>query len=345
MGGSATNVDAHAQFDKLPKRIKTLEAELRDRWLNALSPDELSGQPDWVMDKYFLNPSGKPDRAKTTDVIEIPFPESSSYRVGQLKEAAIRVGVHHATAYGPSTQVVLLGWDQSAVQKAAKQYAIDAKAKHEDEIDRREAARVAKHDQYRARTKKGDATIVGKYIIDCEGISGNWDGCDNLTMSIKATKTPGLYQADFDFGMLEGVMMMSDNESALGVFGCYDSSDEDQGPTMVGFKRKSGSNHGTTTKKIAKATNSTAGGKSKTFFLRMRSAETGEGEINPDPTEGSITVSDDYASFTGSAEMPIVGCNIPFTGRKISDVPEKSRKRWDDYSHAAYEYASSARWQ
>jgi hypothetical protein len=49
-------------------------------WLESISDDQISDHPDWIMDKYFVDGSGKPDPTKTAEVVGIPYPRSSDYR-------------------------------------------------------------------------------------------------------------------------------------------------------------------------------------------------------------------------------------------------------------------------
>jgi len=69
--------------------------------------------------------------------------------------------------------------------------------------------------------KPSGTTPVGEYTIECKEIEDGWgddshsSSADNLTMSIFETLTCGIYQADFDFGVVEGIMMLGADEGAL----------------------------------------------------------------------------------------------------------------------------------
>jgi hypothetical protein len=83
--------------DKVPDHIAQLREELHAEWLNKLTPEQLSDNPNWVMEKYFLS-SGQSDLKKTTSVIGIPLDRYSSYCAGQMREAASKVtGLHNET--------------------------------------------------------------------------------------------------------------------------------------------------------------------------------------------------------------------------------------------------------
>jgi len=94
---------------------------MHTEWLEKQT-EELSSHLEWIIEKYFVDGSGNPDPTKTAEVVGIPYPHSSNYRTGQLREAAGRVsGLHQATGWG-STQTIYLGWDQGAVKEAAENH-------------------------------------------------------------------------------------------------------------------------------------------------------------------------------------------------------------------------------
>jgi hypothetical protein len=254
-----------------------------------------------------------------------------------------------------------IGWDRKAVDAAANRHAREEAAQREEQAEQ-EAERAAEHKKYLAdmkkKTTKGhmSPSPIGRYTIDCQAIENNWPGeAENMTLSIQPTQTSGVFQVHFDFGILKGMMMISSDESALAPFSADNEDDEDdddsEGDTnddpherpATGSKRKA-----TTTKGRgpSKTTKKDAGRKSTKYFLRMKSRETGEGQINPVAENGTITFKgSDFASFTGQAdEMNCVGQGVVFTGRKVSDVPRKSHEQWKDYSWAAYEHARISRW-
>lgn len=70
------------QCDTVPPHRLALEAQLHREWLATRTPEQLSGQPDWVIQKYFGNDPQRPDRSITKTVVKIPFPCTSEYRVG-----------------------------------------------------------------------------------------------------------------------------------------------------------------------------------------------------------------------------------------------------------------------
>jgi hypothetical protein len=190
-------------------------------WLEQLFEEELSGHPEWIMEKYFVDGSGKPDPAKTTKVVGIPYPLDSEYRAGQFSQAARRVsGLHQATGWG-STQTIYLGWDRHAVEKAAKDHAAKEERAERAKAAAREEERASKHRKYLANAKMltpdyRAPSPIGHYIVDCEEIERNWpDLSQDMTLAIHGTPNHGIYQASFDFGVSKGVMILGCVERVL----------------------------------------------------------------------------------------------------------------------------------
>jgi hypothetical protein len=340
-------------------------------WLEKLSDEELSGHPEWIMEKYFVDGSGSPDPTKTTGVVGIPYPRFSNYRAGQLREAAGRVsGLHQATGWG-STQTIYLGWHQASVDKAAKDHGAKEARANKAKADARDAERASKHELYlsNARKRPSPTSPVGQYMVDCEEIEGNWpDQAQDMTLAIHATPTPGIYQATFDFGVIEGIMMLGSDESILDEFcaqqdheddsdnGDYsddEDDDEDAGSqdesadeeTAVGSKRKgAASTAKSTSGRPRKKAKAAGAGKPRKYFVRLKSRETGTGEIHPTAEKGTIKFNGpNLSSFTGEVNMAI-GRGVIFTARKISAVPSEVFDSWASYSEAAYERARVSRW-
>lgn len=368
--------------DKVPAHIEALRAEMHAEWLEQQSEEDLSGSPSLIMEKYFVDSSGKPDPAKTTKVIGIPYPWSSDYRTGQLRETADRIsGLHHATGRG-STQTIYLGWDRDAVEQAAKNHAGREAKESQAKADSREAERTARHDKYLADAKKPKfgprgPSPIGRYMIDCEEIEGNWpDLAGDMTLAIGITTKPGIYQASFDFGVITGFILLSANEDDLDDFcaeqekhrdyyGTDSSGDDDEEEddeddddneadeiedeeeaaiTVPGSKRKAVAAARTTTRGRP-AKKAKAAGNPKKFFLRLKHRDTGTGEIHSTAEKGTINFGPpNLSSFTGQADMAGIGQGVVFTARKVSAMPPKLSDSWENYSQAAYERARVRRW-
>ena len=196
-------------------------------------------------------------------------------------------------------------------------------------------------------------------MIDCEVIEGDWsDQADNMTLAIQGTSTPDIYEASFDFGIIEGLMILSPDEGALERCNAYaeDSDDEqydededgeddededDERRYVTGSKRKAAS--GRTSKKAKKGTGAD---RTVKFFFRMKSKDTNTWEINYLAEKGTIEFGGpDFAAFTGVTDMPWIGPGVSFTARKISSKEPQFWETWGDYSQAAYERARVGRWR
>ncbi|KAF3012312.1 hypothetical protein E8E14_001206 [Neopestalotiopsis sp. 37M] len=350
--------------DKVPEHIITLQKQMHAEWLDKLTPEELSGHPNWVMEKFFLS-NGEPDPTKASTVVGIPLPQFSSYRAGELREAASKVpGLHQATGSGPNTQTIFLGWDQRAVTKAASGHAATEAKKVQDAKEERDTERSEMHSDYLRSLKKNQkASPVGSYIIDCEEIEKEWpDQADDLNLDIRPTEGPDVFEADFEFGVLEGVMVISLKENAILDYCAKldreadkeyywdheeddndndddeDDDEQDDDDDELGYREKptTGTKRGAVapkgrgqpSKKVK-----TASAQCLTYMLRSRCRETGEGMIYFQDEPGTITFKGgNLASFTAVAALPCVGRHVKFTGRKISGVAAHSGSSWNDYS-------------
>lgn len=363
--------------DKVPDHISELRERMHTEWLNQLTPEQLSSNPDWVIERYFLS-SGRPDHTKTTTVVGIPLPQRSSYRASQMNEATSKVtGLHQATGLGPKTQTIFMGWDSVAVGKAAKGHAAKEAKELQAAQNKREDERAELHTNYlnTLKRKKGPKTYspVGSYIIDCKQIEGEWpDRAGDLSLDIRQIKEPNVFEASFDFGALEGVMLISAEKNALEQYCSQldldaesdgdededgdwseeededgekdeveDEAENDRKPT-TGSKRRAEAlrTHGPPPKK-SKA----RAAQPRIYLLKLKCCETGEGVIQFREERGTIEFKDEnLASFIGKANLPCVGQGVSFTARKISDAPACRGNSWVDYSERTYEYARVRRW-
>lgn len=262
-----------------------------------------------------------------------------------------------------------MGWDRAAVEKAAKQLPEEEATRLQDEGDERENEREEMHMDYlnnRSQQTK-DVNPVGSYIVDCEAIESEWpDMTDDLSLDIHRTDTPGVFKADFDFGILEGVMIISSEKSVLDEYcaqaDCDDgpdwsdsmdgegseeeNNDEDGVPakenSRLGAKRKPPASKPKTKAKRYKAGRD----QPRKYLLKLKCSETGEGMIHSQASNGTINFKDkNFASFKGLADFPCVGKGVSFFARKISDLPSSSGNEWTDYSEGQYEMARVNRWR
>ncbi|KAI0478602.1 AT hook motif family protein [Xylariaceae sp. FL0804] len=345
---------AEGKFDKVPDHIQQLRYDMHMEWLAGLTLDEIAQEPQFAMERFFLDASGNPDKTKTTTVVGLPLPRR-------------RIGVE--------TKTIFLGWDQAAVQKAANGHAAKEADQRKAKRREREDDREAMHAEYRASIQKRGKGVkqrnspVGSYIVDCPEIEQNWPrSSSDLTMDISESDEPSVYEAAFDFGVLEGIMILSTQQAALNRYCAkYDdgeedddsdeeedddddseNEDEDEEVEQVNnTKRKAGRPRGRPPKKAkVKAKAPAAPGRtSRTFHCMWRGRETGEGEIIHDPEEGTIKFnkSGDFASFTAEVDLGFVGRGVELSARKVAAAPSR-HDSWTEYSASAYECEQTDRW-
>lgn len=227
-----------------------------------------------------------------------------------------------------------------------------------------ERLRAAAHAGYLSLPSHAPPSIVGTYIVDCEEIERDYHNTDDLGLSITSTPLPGIYQATFDFGILEGVMMLSADEYMLSYFSEKKLSASNTGTVDAGSASEVGSDikvdkeaqevlppavpkrksyHELPLKEVKIESDSSGSSAPIKLHLCMRSRDR-SGEINPIPDLGTATANADFTVLTAKADMVCVGQGVPFRARKISDTPEWPSARWEDYGYAASDYACSARW-
>jgi hypothetical protein len=354
--------------DKVPDHILALREEMHAEWLDTLTPDQLSSDPEFTMEKYFLT-AGRPDKAKTPTPVGIPFDRYSSYRTGKMREAAQKVeGLHCATGTGPKTQTIFMGWDEKAVRQAALCHANKEAAEDRASEKQREEKRDKLHQKYlKSLEGKGRQMIcspVGHYIVDWEEIEQGWDDVKDLTLDINETDQDGIFRVVFDFGILVGVMLIcadkgklnahvsylgAEYESEEGDTGKSESDEEEHAEDENEDEIDNGGSGTRDRKRKSQASappheprkkSRTVGAQPFQYFIKFRCRETGEGELYPEPKEGTLRFKDKrMAAFLGKVDMPRVGGKIPFVARKISNVSRPNRKAWPDYSDCEYEYA------
>ncbi|OWP04507.1 hypothetical protein B2J93_1366 [Marssonina coronariae] len=196
--------------------------QMHAEWLAILTPAQLSSHPEWTMERYFVS-AGRPDRSKTATTVGIPLDPGSSYRAGQMREAASAVpGLHHETSYGSKTQTIFMGWDAAAVSKAAKGHAAKEAKECRAVKDEKESEHRELHAEYieSLKRKKGPEkpkpySRVGSYIT-CQEIEEQWpEQGEDLGLDIRQTKEAGVFEASFDFGILEEVMILGTDEKTV----------------------------------------------------------------------------------------------------------------------------------
>ncbi len=111
-----------------------------------------------------------------------------------------------------------MGWDSVAVSTAANGHAQREAKEAQAAEEERENERTESHAAYLRTLKRKDKTYspVGSYLVDFKEIDNQWPrpGYD-LSLDIRQTDVPGVFEASFDFRVLEGAMIISADAKAL----------------------------------------------------------------------------------------------------------------------------------
>jgi len=359
---------AAGRFDSVPMQIQELEQQMRRQWaqmrrewvrgrpLSELADSTQIESQIELVNCYFFDAAGKPDKTLTPDGLAVPVPRYSTYRVSLLADAVGRVPGLMSKREGDT---MLIAWDETGIAKArerrhaAVRQAEEARRQAEQE---REQSRTYRHEEYLrmlgSKTRKVVPSPIGQYLLQCKGIEDEWPETkeDDMTLTISISQ-PGVYDGSFNVDVAEGPMKLSEMKEALPKYIDGSESDEDNdededseleednkamSAAKAGQKRK-GSELALAKSQKPKLTST----KNLHFHTVYRSRETGEGEINPGPMSGYLTFEDDtFSTFTGSLDMDLTSYSVVLHGRKISDVAS-CEEQWEDYGWGAHEYARS----
>ncbi|KAJ5975899.1 hypothetical protein N7481_009606 [Penicillium waksmanii] len=220
---------------------------------------------------------------------------------------------------------------------------------------------------------------IDSYDVYCEKLEGQWKKHD-FTIDIEKTATPGLLEAAFDFGVVEGIMIICGSQSRLKE--CRDrayrgknpyqypfpevnddlsnafsssssgsSSNPSGGDSGVsngkhhqpGSKRKSEDERPTTEIKGAKK----GQGLPYKYPLMLRCREMYQQEILYNPEMGKTMFKDgNFDCFTGIVNLPDdFGRNVVFYALKVSHEPQSFNKQWSDYSEEQWEFECRDRYR
>lgn len=132
-----------------------------------------------------------------------------------MSEAASKIkGLQQSTGLGHKTKTIFLGWDRVAVDTAAKRHpAKEAKEFQAEENEREDERTEITEPLDTFKSKKGTRIYspVGSYVVECKQIQEECgdDQADEMTLDIRQSKEPNVFEASFNIGYLEGVMIIS----------------------------------------------------------------------------------------------------------------------------------------
>lgn len=260
---------------------------------------------------------GRPRKSETTNVTTKTTPK----RRGRPRKAAGAGHDSQITASGTSDTPKRRG----RPLKTASSSTSSAQAS-KNRVTKRTAPASSKstNEKTKVSTRKRQYTIVGGYAITLEG---TWPGVkdeDDLGLDISESSTPGVYEASFDFGLLQGVMVLSADESLLEdhIQKLEDRSDEeDDSEEDLDLAWKNA--------------RSTKDGVKLMLQLQWRGIDD-EKKLQSGPYDGDITfTSKTLKKFSGSITWPYVGGSVEFHGKRVTDESNGDASEWNDYDESA----------
>jgi hypothetical protein len=189
------------------------------------------------------------------------------------------------------------------------------------------------------------ASLGGKYTVQCEQIEKDWpEQAEDMTLRIVPRHDDQVLAA-FDFGILQGVMLLAPDKQALDAFAARErdganASDEDG----EGEDEDDEDDDEPPAKKAKKDAPLL---KSRRVVFKWRGEETSTSQVYADDTrdnEGHLEFTDDDATnFVGYGTFPALGKNCKFTGERVSG-PAGPAPNWNSYSQDAAKAANKRRW-
>jgi hypothetical protein len=189
---------------------------------------------------YFLDGTGQPAPSKTP--YQLTLTGLTETFAAQITTAANRIpGLWCRVVDGDSAgqKTLYIGWALPLSEAEQERTRAAAQARHAAEDARAAAeyaaARRAVSDEHavylrglvaRAAVTGGrhvDFNPTGKYMIDCPAIEKQWyrgwnecyDGPREMELHVTPTKVPGIYEAWFNFRVVEGAMLLGTNRTRL----------------------------------------------------------------------------------------------------------------------------------
>lgn len=315
---------------------------MHTEWLRKCRDKDLAKYPmyyQWVLEKYFMDSWSRAEPFRTKGVVG-PLPYHSVEASEMISMLGRRIGLTKAVGAG-CPDVLFLGWDSTAVRRAAFNHIGKEDDDSESEEESQSDSDVSKI-----------PSPAGKYDIDCDIITREFSlgrpfAKDHMTMTIRTTHTPGLYQARFNFDAIEGVMMLSANEALLKAFVSDSRIDSGEDSDPLGnetgtrervleriarkriLKRKRRMTDAASGPAAKKAKAGPAGRPSR-YFFRVRCRDLGNYKIW-NMGKGTVKFNGPgLTGFTGQGGLGGIGDDVFFSGRKVSGGGGGRRKGSDE---------------
>ncbi|KAI0516948.1 hypothetical protein F5B22DRAFT_605632 [Xylaria bambusicola] len=321
--------------------------------------------PELFLAKYFLDGlHGRPKCEKQKKPLALKPWFAYGNSIEKLKQAVNRVPelliqeTERPTddAWNRSGKCIIVGWAKSVKKLAhswkldiARLEDLDIKQKRLDE-EKEIMAKLKPHTDY-IREKRplpsGPFTLkhlVGSYMVQCPLLEEEYMCQGTMTLDIHpSTSTNGTAGA-FDFGLLEGTMLISTSEASLERLreeeAARSDSDEevsDLDSLTVSGKRKFKSSQGATTKHSKKRPGGIEGSRNPSrFYLQWAGLDTGTGDLVLDADHERTGHFDlDSTGMTAQGQFFYRGLQddkpFVFTLLKVADEPRKHPDAWSSY--------------
>ncbi|KAJ8121608.1 hypothetical protein O1611_g10058 [Lasiodiplodia mahajangana] len=325
--------------------------------------------PDRFLAKYFLDGlHGEPDPGRQRSPLILKSWISYDGGFEKLVQAATQASelLVQRTAepvqgnrWACSESCVIVGWAKQVIHQVeaweSKIEQLELLQAQREERDREKAilTKLKPHIDYARghRSPPSDEPplnrLVGSYIMHCRRLQDEYGcGLGSMTLDVhRPTSTHGAVAA-FNFGLVEGTMLLATSEEALELLrleqAVRSSDDEDEldgseyitapgkrkakGSQQTGgrnFKRRLGGDH---PPKPGRVYLQWAGCQTGNAYLVLDEDHVRTGHFDLDKTELTARGQFRYCEFFGHDEEPLV-----FTLLKVSDQPKKQPDAWASY--------------
>ncbi|KAF9768579.1 hypothetical protein IL306_014090, partial [Fusarium sp. DS 682] len=314
-------------YEKWEKDVQKWDADDRRRRLEELNKCKTPGEKanhdlDLFLAHYFLT-DGQPDQQKTPRPLSL---EGFDQRLTLHLKAGEIPGLYTVSGGSGNNRTICIGWDIGSVNSLAR--SIDARAREAEKREREmkwEKAMEA-HAQFTSTLKPPPPSrgrkakprfdleqYQGSYIVKCDSVTNGWKHLNShiLTMNIFLGEE-GSLTANYDFGIITGTMLLSNDEETLDDLVGDSGSDDDSAEskdndeeTKKGRKRSLVKDTKRKSKGRPVKKKKAGPSLSRRVFYRLRGKETSEGQILPDPEPGQIDfVNNNYFLYSEKREGP-----------------------------------------
>ncbi|KAJ5718534.1 hypothetical protein N7488_004180 [Penicillium malachiteum] len=131
-----------------------------------------------------------------------------------------------------------MGWDQVAVAEAAENYKETERKQKEDAERQRHEKRSQSSEAYCFQAQKRRVSPVGSYIVDSADMEADSPSLTkDMTIDIHPMDSPGIFKAEFNFGVAESMMIIGRSDEAVAQYSySIDDTSEEEGDEEDGDK-------------------------------------------------------------------------------------------------------------